>query len=325
MTKRHLIPEAQRLLDNGVTQEAVAEHLNISDRTLRLWLKEGGLKPPDTRRGRLEPSAEMQDKEEATGPPDDAPPSPPDAQSAEMQDKEEAKNEPKVVWTARELLDLGLHPTLADAVLMLLDATAAQGNLRLHQWLSTYSELVPGDPEVWAAAVAWLPILGEDTGTPELGALAKLMRDSVPWRGGPQRRRYHRLAHSLLQSAKLELNLSMVPFSLHSDEPRSNVIMGFAIIQTLLDRCPDVDRKVRFRWRIKNPRTETESIYELCRSMPMVNLAMAWCCLLPEDHAMLARAAHRTRRQARAHLEAMESNPRYKPLIEEVGDEGQHN
>ena len=71
----------------------------------------------------------------------------------------------------------------------------ANSTRRYREWLSRYIPLVAAKiPDEWAAAIAFLPILGGDLCNPALGGLAALMHESAPWEDKQLRKRYGRLA-----------------------------------------------------------------------------------------------------------------------------------
>ena len=137
---------------------------------------------------------------------------------------------------------------------------------RYREWLSKYIPLAAKMPDEWAAAVAFLPILGRDLCNPALGALAELMHESVPWKDDLLRGRYGGLAKPLLLKARsgfhdwlfFVADTEMVP-----ELPRVEA----AVILEVLRRCPHVDRPVQRR----EPVHEEDKMIglHLVRDMPM--------------------------------------------------------
>ena len=148
------LPKAQELLDEGKTDIEIAWKTGISTRTLSRWKSAGWLIRPS-----LSP--------------------------VELARTDALEHAPEQDWTARDLLELGMEPAEAARNLLLLENTATVSSPRYREWLSKYIPLAAKMPDEWAAAVAFLPILGRDLCNPALGALAELMHESVPWRRRP--------------------------------------------------------------------------------------------------------------------------------------------
>ena len=147
------IPKVQELLDQGKTHAAIDGEIGVSRRAISRWLKDGWLHRPAPVPARVAPT-------DAPGP------------------------SPEHEWTARALLDLGMDPVIVARTLTLVEYEPATSTRRYREWLSTYIPLVAAKiPEEWAAAVAFLPILGRDLCNPVLEGLAELMRESAPWEG----------------------------------------------------------------------------------------------------------------------------------------------
>ena len=108
-------------------------------------------------------------------------------------------------WTAPDLQDIGLDPDLAAAIVILVGTPSAGGHQRVREWLSRYSASVPKAPPEWAAAIAFLPILGKDTQSPDLEALAEVMGEATPWENERLRKRYGRLSAPRDLAARSEL------------------------------------------------------------------------------------------------------------------------
>ena len=207
------IPRVQELLDQGKTHAEIVKETGVSSRTVSRWLSQGLL---------LRPSP-VSVGVAATDAPERAP------------DQE---------WTARDLLDMGMDPAAAERLLMVVEDTAATSNLRFREWLSRYIPLAGKIPDEWAAAIAFLPILGRDVCNPALETLGEMMHESVPWEDERLRRRYDRLAKPLLREARVELNDWLI-FGSNTETVTESPVGEAAVISEALRRCPHVDRPVR--------------------------------------------------------------------------------
>ena len=247
------IPRVQELLNQGKTHAEIDEETDVSSRTVSRWLSEGLL---------LRPSP-VTVGVAATDAPERAP------------DQE---------WTARTLLAMGMDPAAAERLLLLVEDTAATSNLRFREWLSRYIPLAGKIPDEWAAAIAFLPILGRDVCNPALETLGEMMHESVPWEDERLRRRYDRLAKPLLCEARVELNDWMI-FVSNTETVAEHPLGEAAVISEALRRCPHVDRPVRRR----GPVHKEEKMFGLhrVREMPMGGLAMSWGRLLDGDPGWL--------------------------------------
>ena len=243
------LPKAQELLNQGKTRTEIARETGVSTRTLTRWTSAGLLIRPS-----LSP--------------------------VELARTDALEHAPEQDWTARDLLELGMEPAEADRILLLLENTATVSSPRYREWLSKYIPLAAKMPDEWAAAVAFLPILGRDLCNPALGTLAELMHESVPWEDDRLRGRYGGLAKPLLREARSEFhdwlffvaNTEMVP-----ELPRVEA----AVILEVLRRCPHVDRPVQRR----GPVHEEDKMIglHLVRDMPMGLLTLIWSRLLDRD------------------------------------------
>ena len=243
------LPEAQELLNQGKTRTEIERETGVSKRTLTRWTSAGWLIRPS-----LSP--------------------------VELARTDALEHAPEQDWTARDLLELGMEPAEAERNLLLLENTATVSSPRYREWLSKYIPLAAKMPDEWAAAVAFLPILGRDLCNPALGALAELMHESVPWKDDLLRGRYGGLAKPLLREARSEFhdwlffvaNTEMVP-----ELPRVEA----AVILEVLRRCPHVDRPVQRR----EPVHEEDKMVglHLVRDMPMGLLTLIWSRLLDRD------------------------------------------
>ena len=183
MTKRHLVKDAQQLLDGGQTQEAVASQLDLSERTIRSWLSKGLLQPPSSKR-----ALEVRPEEAR------------DAPAAEASPIGEANGSSAIKvhteWTAFELLAVGISRKNVPRMLLTLITLAKLGNLRLHEWFTRVMHLPVVPPQIkgWRDAHAFFPILARDIDAPALVHLGRLMRRCAPWQSREQRMHYHRLA-----------------------------------------------------------------------------------------------------------------------------------
>ena len=130
-------PKAQELLDEGKTDIEIARETGISTRTVSRWKSDGWLIRPS-----LNP--------------------------VELARTDALEHAPEQDWTARDLLELGMEPAEAERILLLLENTATVSSPRYREWLSEYIPLAAKMPDEWAAAVAFLPILGRDLCNPAL-------------------------------------------------------------------------------------------------------------------------------------------------------------
>ena len=247
------IPEVQELLDQGKTRAEIVKETGVSSRSVSRWLSQDLLRRP----------------------------SPVSVGVAATDAPERA---PEQEWTARTLLDMGMDPAAAERLLMLVENTAATSNLRFREWLSRYIPLAGKIPDEWAAAIAFLPILGRDICNPALETLAELMHESVPWED-ELRRRYSRLAKPLLRKARVELNDWMI-FVSNTEAVAESPVGEAAVISKALRRCPHVDRPVRRR----RPVHKEDKMFglHLVREMPMGGLALSWGCFLARIHRWTA-------------------------------------
>ena len=243
------LPKAQELLDQGKTHTEIARETGISTRTLSRWMSDGWLSRPSLSPVGLAPT--------------DAP-----------------EHAPEQEWTARALLELGMEPAAAARVLLLLEKTAPVSNPRFREWLSKYIPLAAKIPDEWAAAVAFLPILGRDLCNPALGTLAELMHESVPWEDELLRRRYGRLAKPLLREARIEFHDWLFFVSDTEMVPELPLVEAAVILESLR-RFPHVDRSARRR----GPVYEEDKMFGLhfVREMPMGALTLSWSRLLDRD------------------------------------------
>ena len=243
------IPRVQELLAQGKTHAEIDEETEVSPRTVSRWLSEGLL---------LRPSP-VSVGVAATDAPERAP------------DQE---------WTARTLLDMGMDPAAAARILRVVEDTAATSNLRFREWPSRYVPLAGKIPDEWAAAIAFLPILGRDVCNPALETLAELMHESVPWKDELLRMRYGCLAKPLLHQARVELNDWLI-FVSNTETVAESSVGAAAVISEALRRCPHVDRPVRRR----RPVHKEDQMLGLhvVREMPMGALALSWGRLLDSD------------------------------------------
>ena len=279
-----LMPRVQELLDQGKTHVQIRVETGVSSRTISRWLKDGWVKRPSFAPVEVAPT-------------DDLEPSP----------EEE--------WTSRTLLDLGMDPAVVVRILELVERTASVSNRRWREWLSRYVPLVAKIPDEWAAAVAFLPMLGRDLINPALTDLAEVMHESVPWEDQRLRRHYGSLAKPLLQNARIELqNFLLFTNGLEMADVPPGSTVGSATLPgveadiafEVLLRCPHVDRPVRKR-RLVDKEDRAMGLH-LPRSMPMGALALTWSRLLEGDPPWLeAYANHREELQEAA---AGENGPR---------------
>ena len=186
------LTRVQELLDQGKTHVQISVEAPVSTRTVSRWLREGLLRRPSPVSVWAAPTA-------APGP------------AAEQELTTAPEPAPKQEWSAHALLDIGMDAALVGSVLQLVEGTTAVSNRRWREWKSGYVPLVARAPDEWAAAMAFLPILGRDLCNPALKELAELMHESVPWEDGTLRRRYGSLAKPLLSDARVEWNY-LAPF-----------------------------------------------------------------------------------------------------------------
>ena len=264
------MPRVQELLTQGKTHDAITEETCVSQRTISRWIKQGWLRRPQFVPAEVAPT-------------DDPEPS--------LEEE----------WTSRTLLDLGMDPAVVVRVLELVERTAPVSNRRWREFLSRYVPLVATIPDEWAAAVAFLPILGRDLHNRALNDLAELMHESVPWKDGRLRKHYSSLAKPLLRSARIELQILLLfirDLQMAGGPPGSTkevaTIPGAEadIAFEVLLRCPHVDRPVRKRRRLD--KEDRKLGLHLPRTMEMGALALAWSRRLDGDPPWLeAYASHR--------------------------------
>ena len=243
------LPKVQELLDQGKTHAEIDRETGVSPRTVSRWLQKKLLRRPS--------------------------PSP-----VGVAHRDAPERAPEQEWTARALLDLGMDPAKAARSLLLLEDTAATSNLRFREWLSKYIPLSATIPDEWAAAAAFLPILGRDMFNPALESLGELMHESVPWKDRLLRKLYGRLAKPLLRAAQVELNDWKI-FVSNTEMAAEPPVGEFGLILEALRRCPHVDRPVRRR----RPVHKEDRMFglHLLREMPMGGLALSWGRLVERD------------------------------------------
>ena len=263
------IPEVQELLDQGKTHAEIKRKTGVPPRTVSRWLKKELVRRPSPVPVVVAPT--------------DAPERAPDQE-----------------WTARALLEIGMDPAAAERSLLVLERTAATSNPRFREWLSRYIPLSAKVPDEWAAAIAFLPILGRDIYNPVLETLAELMHESVPWEDRLLRRRYGRLAEPLLRAAEVELNDWMV-FLSNTEMAAEPPVREAAVILEVLGRCPHVDRPVRRR----RPVHKEDRMFglHLLREMPMGVLALSWGRLVESAPPWLEAYGDYTRKFVKAAAE----------------------
>ena len=247
------LPKAQELLDEGKTDIEIAWKTGISTRTLSRWKSAGLLRRPC-----LSPE--------------------------ELARTDALEHAPEQDWTPRDLLELGMEPAEAERILLLLENTATVSSPRYREWLSKYIPLAAKMPDEWAAAVAFLPILGRDLCNPALGALAELMHESVPWKDDLLRGRYGGLAKPLLLKARSEFH-DWLFFVANTEMVHEVPRVEAAVILEVLRRCPHVDRPVQRR----EPVHEEDKMIglHLVRDMPMGLLTLIWSRLLARIHRFI--------------------------------------
>ena len=243
------LPKAQELLNQGKTRTEIERETGVSKRTLTRWTSAGLLIRPS-----LSP--------------------------VELARTDALEHAPEQDWTARDLLELGMEPAEAERNLLLLENTATVSSPRYREWLSKYIPLAAKMPDEWAAAVAFLPILGRDLCNPALGALAELMHESVPWKDDLLRGRYGGLAKPLLLEARSEFH-DWLFFVANTEMVHEVPRVEAAVILEVLRRCPHVDRPVQRR----GPVHEEDKMIglHLVRDMPMGVLTLIWSRLLDRD------------------------------------------
>ena len=246
------LPKAQELLNQGKTHIEIAWKTGISTRTLSRWESDGWLSRPS-----ISPE--------------------------ELARTDAQEHAPEQGWTARDLLELGMEPAAAERILLLLENTAPVSSPRYREWLSKYIPLAAKMPDEWAAAVAFLPILGRDLCNPALGTLAELMHESVPWEDDLLRGRYGGLAKPLLLKARSKFHdwLDFVADTEDTEMVPEVPRVEAAVILEVLRRCPHVDRPVQRR----GPVHEEDKMIglHLVRDMPMGLLTLIWSRLLDRD------------------------------------------
>ena len=334
-----LIPRVQELLDQGKTHVQIRVETGVPPRTISRWLKDGWLRRPSfvpvevapTVTREREPQQEwiahsfldlvkdpatierillLIERASAEGFLRRPPPVP-----VEVAPTDDPEPSPEEEWTSRTLLDLGMDPAVVMRILELVERTAPVSNRRWREWLSGYVPLVAKIPDEWAAAVAFLPMLGRDLINPALTDLAELMHESVPWEDGRLRRHYGSLAKPLLQNARVELqNFLLFISGLEMADVPPGSTVGPATLPgaeadiafEVLLRCPHVDRPVRKR-RLVDKEDRAMGLH-LPRSMPMGALALTWSRRLDGDPPWLETYAnHREELQEAA---AGENGPR---------------
>ena len=255
------IPKVQELLDQGKTHAAIDGEIGVSRRTISRWLKEGWLHRPAPVPARVAPT-------DAPGP------------------------SPEHEWTARALLDLGMDPVIVARTLTLVEYEPATSTRRYREWLSRYIPLVAAKiPEEWAAAVAFLPILGRDLRNPALEELATLMRESAPWEDRQLRKRYGRLAIPLKRSAQVGFE-DWLLFIGSPQMAATDPFIEAGIFSEVFLRCPYVDRPVQKRRRAH--KEDKARGLHVPREMSMSALAMAWSRILDGDPPWLEAYGHHT-------------------------------
>ena len=183
MAKKHLVKDVQQLLDQGQTQEAAASQLRLSERTIRYWLSKGLLQTPSSNRAAEVLPEEFKDSSVAEA-------------SAAGEVNDSSSINIHTVWTAPDLLAMGISDKDVPRMSLTLTALAKRGNLRLHEWLTRIMLLpiVPYQIMGWRDAYALFPILARDIDAPALVNLGRLMRHWAPWKSRVRRMHYHRLA-----------------------------------------------------------------------------------------------------------------------------------
>ena len=264
MTKRPYrsadLPRVQELLDQGETHAAIEGEVGVSTRTISRWLKEGRLRHPSLL---LEDAA-------PTAAPDRA---------------------PEQEWTARALLDLGMDPAVVARILPLGEYKPATSTRRYREWLSRYVTLVAASiPEEWAAAVAFLPIVGRDLCNQAMEELATLMQDSAPWEDKELRNRYGRMARLLLRDARVRFE-DWLLFIRDTEMTTALPVVEAGVVSEVLKRCPHVDKPIRKR----RPVHKEDKMLglHLLREMSMGALAMSWSRLVDGDPPWLEAYAER--------------------------------
>ena len=191
-------------------------------------------------------------------------------------------------WTAPGLQDIGLDPDLAAAIVILVGTPNASGHQRVREWLSRYSASVPKAPPEWAAAIAFLPILGKDTQSPHLEALAEVMDEATPWENERLRKRYGRLAAPRDLAARAELAHWLLAGGLTAPGrgPYDSPALAATAILELVGRLPNVDRAMRRGWG-----APINDVAKELRECSMSRLALSWCNLLDSDDAWLSAPA----------------------------------
>ena len=283
MTKRHLVKDAQRLLDQGQTQEAVASILGISERTIRYWLSKGILQPPSSNR-----VAEV--------PPEGA--------------RDPSSFNIHTEWTVPELLAMGISRQNVPRMSLILTTQSNLGNLRLHEWLTRIMLLpvVPRQIMAWRDAYALFPILARDIDAPALLDLGHLMHQRKPWESRLCRTHYHRAAAPIVYKVMSSITIwawragrmvsipsaELAKTGLTGDEavaehlsrggvarlvrypglkqdferPSSWPSSRYDVLSHLVARLPDFDRQPR----------------RVLRKLPqMYDLAMYWCANVTDE------------------------------------------
>ena len=303
MTKRHKAKDAQQLLDQGETQEAVASILDISVRTIRYWLSKGILQSPSSKRAAEVRPGEPRDASAAEAAP-----------VGEFNDSSSIKVHTE--WTAFELLQVGISRQNVPRMLLTLMTAAKVGNLRLHEWYTRIMHLPVVPPEIkgWRDACAFFPILARDIDTPALVDLGPMMRRWAPWESREQRMHYHRLAAPVVKKVMSSItawawhagrmvaipSVELTKTGLSGDEavaehlsrgrgasfvrypgieqdfkrPTSRPSSPYDVLAHLVARLPDFDRQPR----------------RVFRKLPTMNaLAVYWCIAVTDEWLEIVR------------------------------------
>ena len=188
-------------------------------------------------------------------------------------------------WTAADLQDIGLEPDLSAAVVLLFETPNSGDHKRIREWLSRYSASVPKAPPEWAAAIAFLPIIGKDTQSPSLEALGEAMDEATPWENERLRKRYGRLAAPRDLAARSELSQWLLAGGLTSPGggPYDTPALVAVAVMELVRRLPYIDRPKRRGWG-----APINDVDEEFREYSMSRLALSWCNLLDSDDAWLS-------------------------------------
>ena len=318
-------PRVQELLDQGKTHVAISIETGVSTRTIGRWLKDGWLRRPSHVSARVPPTdaaghapeqewtaralldlgtnpdvvarvLELVENMVTASNPQEGWPRPPTLVQAGVAPKDPPERAPQKEWTARDLLDMGMAPAAVERALRMVGGMVTARNPRWHEWLSRYFPLTVRIPDEWAATVALLPILGRDLSNPALEKLAELMHESLPWESERLRRRYDRLARTLLSDARSTTN-DWLLFVSSTEMATALPVVEAGVVSEILLRCPHVDRSVRKRRPVHK---EDRALgLQLLRNMPMGALAMAWSRLVDGEPSWLEAYANWTQRKAR--------------------------